>query len=179
MALAIHRLVVTLGLLALAAGCASEPVIPATFDIEKSAAEESQPLGGEALALRKREMNRAQRDMRHFHATLRGLDERKDRSGKILFSQFLDAYMGLHLEPLLAGEWQSNHPELMALDAGLRLAKADVLIWMHEQRRAQQTIDELKRRFQGRETMLVEYPIGGQTTLQQAIEMLKERKWRG
>lgn len=165
--------------LVLGAGCASDPKVPDTFGIEDSAAEESTPLGGEALALRKREMNRAHRDMRHFHATLRGLDERRDRSGKILFSQFLDAYMGLHLDPLLTSEWPSNHPELMALDAGLRLAKADVLIWMRQQRRAQQTLDELLRRFAGRETMLVEYPIGGQTTLEQALQMLRERKWRG
>lgn len=163
----------------LATGCASEPKIPDSFGFEQSAAEESTPLGGEALALRKREMTRAQRDMRHFQATLRGLDERKDRSGKILFSRFLDAYMGLHLDPMLKSEWQSNHPELMALDAGLRLAIADALIWMHEQRRAQEAIDELLRRYQGRETMLVEYPAGGQTTLQKALEMLKERKWRG
>ncbi len=173
-----------LALLALVAlgfgtGCATDPEIPDTFGIEDRAAEESTPLGGEALALRMREMRRAHGDMRHYHATLRALHERKDRSGKILFSQFLDAYMGLHLDPLLASKWQSNHPELMALDAGLRLAKADALIWMRETRRAQKTLDELRRRFQGRETMLVDYPIGGQTTLEQALEMLKERKWRG
>jgi hypothetical protein len=67
----------------------------------------------------------------------------------------------------------------MALDAGLRLGKAEVLIWMRQQRRAQQTIDELLKRFEGRENMLVEYPIGGQSTLEQALERLRERKWRG
>ena len=176
---AIRRTVPLALALALGVGCAADPRIPDSFGLESQAAEETTPLGGEALALRKREMRRAQRDMRHYHATLRGLDERRDRSGKILFSQFLDAYMGIHLDPLLASEWQSNHPELMALDAGLRLGKAEVLIWMRQQRRAQQTIDELLRRFEGRETMLVEYPIGGQTTLEQALEMLRERKWRG
>ena len=67
----------------------------------------------------------------------------------------------------------------MALDAGLRLGKADVLIWMRQQRRAQQTIDELLKRFAGRENMLVEYPSGGQTTREQALEMLRESKRRG
>jgi len=176
---AIHRTALLALALAVGLGCASDRKIPDTFGLESPAAEETTPLGGEALALRKREMRRAQRDMRHYHATLRGLDERRDRSGKILFAQFLDAYMGLHLDPLLTSEWQSNHPELMALDAGLRLGKAEVLIWMRQQRRAQQTIDELLKRFEGRENMLVEYPFGGQTTLEQALEMLRERKWRG
>jgi hypothetical protein len=176
---AIHRTALLALALSVGVGCASGPKIPDTFGLETQAAEETTPLGGEALALRKREMRRAQRDMRHYHATLQGLNERGDRSGKILFGQFLDAYIGLHLDPLLTSEWQSNHPELMALDAGLRLGKAEVLIWMRQQRRAQQTLDELLKRFAGRENMLVEYPIGGQTTLEQALEMLRERKWRG
>jgi hypothetical protein len=67
----------------------------------------------------------------------------------------------------------------MALDAGLRLAQADVLIQMRQTGRAQQVLDELARRFPGREGMLVEYPIGGQTTLGQALQALRERKWRG
>ena len=180
MAALYRSLVIALPLcLVVGVGCATDPKVPETFGLEAEAAEESTPLGGEALALRKREMQRAQRDMRHYHATLRGLDERRDRSGKILFSQFMDAYMGVHLDPLLASKWQSNHPELMALDAGLRLAKADSLMRMRQQRRAQQTIEELLKRFEGRETMLVEYPIGGQTSLEQALEILRERKWRG
>ena len=67
----------------------------------------------------------------------------------------------------------------MALDANLRLAKADVLVRMHETRRAQSTIDEIRKRFSGRESLLVEYPIGGQTTLKQALQSLEDRKWRG
>ena len=70
--------------------------------LEPTAAEQSTPLGGPALALRKQEMQRAHRDMLHFHTTLESLQQRKDRNGLMLFSQFLDAYMGMHLDPLLA-----------------------------------------------------------------------------
>ncbi len=160
-------------------GCNTPPEIPDTFGVEETSAEETTPLGGEALDLRKREMSRAHRDMKHFQVTLRSLHEHSDRNGKILFGQFLDAFIGLHLDPMLRSDWQSNHPELMALDAGLRLAKADVLIQMRQQRRAQQVLDELLLRFEGRENMLVDYPVGGQTTLGQALEMLRQRKWRG
>jgi hypothetical protein len=161
------------------AGCASSPGIPDHFGIADSAAEESTPLGGEALALRRRELRRAQRDMAHFRTTLETLRVHADRSGQILFSQFLDAYMGVHLAPMLAGEWQSRHPELMALDAGLRLAQAEVLIHMRAPRRVQEVLDELGRRFPGRDAMLVEYPVGSQTTLDEALRQLRERKWRG
>jgi len=160
-------------------GCASPGPDRDAFAPEEPIAEETTPLGGEGLALRRREMQRAYQYMGHFQTTLRGLDLREDRSGKVIFSQFLDAYMGLHLDPLLNTAWQSDHAELMALDAGLRLSKAELLIWMRLPGRAQRVIDELKKRFEGRETMLVDYPIGGQTTLGQAVEMLKLRKWRG
>lgn len=169
-----------LGALPLLWACASSPQPPASFgfDVERTA-EESSPLGGEALELRKRELGRAHSDMGHFLATLDGLRHRRERSGQILFQRFVDAYLGTHLDPLLQHAWQSRHPEVMALDASLRLAKADVLIQMRETRRAQQVLDELAARFAGRENMLVESPTGAQTTLGQALDRLHERKWRG
>ena len=159
-------------------GCASTPGIPDDSWVE-TAAEESAPLGGEALAMMKREMERAHRDMLHFRTTLGSLRERKDRSGSIQLSKFVDAYMGLHLGPLLRSEWQSRHPELMALDANLRLATAEVLIQLRDPRRAQQVLDEIATRFVGRESMLVEYPVGTQSTLGDALRSLRENKWRG
>jgi hypothetical protein len=165
--------------LVLLAACASSPEIPETFGLEATAAEESTPLGGEALTLRKNELQRAQRDMGHFAATIETLRQRRDRSGMVLMAQFVDSYMGKHLDPLLNNEWQSNHPELMALDASLRLAKAELMIEMRSPRRVQQVLDDIEQRFSGRKAMLVEYPIGGQTTLEQALALLRQRKWRG
>jgi hypothetical protein len=161
------------------AGCASRHEVPDTFAFENAEDAESTPLGGETLALRKRELLRAHRDMGHFLATLESLRHRRDRSGGILFSGFLDAYMGEHLGPLLASRWQSDHPELAALDASLRLAEAEVLIQMNAPGRAQQVLDDVSQRFEGRGSMLVELAPGGQTTLQEALRQLRERKWRG
>jgi predicted small lipoprotein YifL len=177
------RLAATLAALAAIAtlaGCGSRtPEIPDDLAWEQTAAEESAPLGGAALAQRRQDMQRAANDLIHFHATLESLHHRGDRNGLVLFSGFLDAYMGLHLDPLLRGEWQSKHPELMALDATLRLVKAEVLIQMRAPRRVQQVIDEILTRFEGRENMLVDYPIGSQGTLQEGLRILTERKWRG
>jgi hypothetical protein len=97
----------------------------------------------------------------------------------VLFSNFLSAYMGLHLDPLLRSEWQSRHPELMALDANLRLAQAEVLIQMRDPRRVQAVLDEIRSRFGGRDGMLVESPSGGQGTLRDALKRLSSSKWKG
>jgi len=159
-------------------GCAvtSEPL---DVDPTRIAAEETTPLSGSALLERREELERAQRDLRHFRSTAESLSNHRDRRGSDLFRAFVHAYMGMHLDPLLTSEWQSRHPELAATDANLRLIKADVLVQMREVGRAQQVIDDLGRRFKGREDMLIEFPIGHQTTLRQALEILSNGKWRG
>jgi hypothetical protein len=67
----------------------------------------------------------------------------------------------------------------MALDANLRFMKAQLLADMRYPRRVQQVIDDIQIRFEGRENMLVEYPIGEQRALGEALEMLREQKWQG
>jgi len=166
--------------LALALGaCAVGRPLVVDLPAEESVVEESAPLGGDALAERKRELQRAYRDLIHFHATLESLRHRRDRNGSILFDQFLDAYMGTHLEPLLRHEWQSRHPELMALDASLRFVQAEVLVRMRDTRRVQRVIESIEARFEGRENMIVQYPIGGQGSIAEGLEILRNRKWRG
>lgn len=160
-------------------GCVIHDVAPADLLPETSSAEASAPLGGEALIQRKSEMIRAHADMVHMNATLESLHHRHDKNGLVLFSKFLDAYLGMHLDPMLAGEWQSRHPELTALDANLRFAKAELLIQLRLPRRAQEVMDQIEQRFQGREDMLVDYPFGQQRSLGEGLQMLRERKWRG
>jgi hypothetical protein len=162
-----------------ALGCASAPDVPAELLARDAAREDRTPLGGDALSQRRGDLLRAQGDMAHFQVTLESLQQRRDRNGTILFSGFVDAYMGTHLDPLLQDEWQSRHPELAAVDATLRLVKAELLMHMRETRRMQRELDELSRRFEGRSDLLVEYPPGRQVTLKQALELLDERKWRG
>lgn len=166
-------------LAAFAVACVNTSTAPADLLPSTTAAEDSAPLGGEALAQRKDEMRRAHSDIVHFDATLFSLNHRRDKNGRILFSKFLDAFLGLHVDPMLGGEWQSNHPELAALDANLRLAKAEILIQLGMTRRAQSVMDEIEARFAGREDMLVDFPFGEQHSLRESLQMLSHRKWRG
>jgi hypothetical protein len=168
-----------LAALILGVACASSPELPPGFLDERTAVEENTPLGGESLAQRKLEMKRAYSDLVHFYVTLESLHQRRDRNGLILFSEFTETYMGEHLDPLLRNEWQSQHPEVMGIDANLRFVQAEVLMQMGDPGGVQRVIDEIERRFRGHENMLVDYPIGDQSPLGQALQILRDRKWRG
>jgi hypothetical protein len=175
----LHRLR-ALALVATAlAGCATAPDPLHAFDGEETIEEQTTPLGGAALAQRRREMERAYRDMVHQRTTLLDLRRREDRNGSMLFGSFLQAYLARHLAPLLRSEWQSRHAELMALDASLRLLEAELLVELRDTGRVQHELDELARRYAGRESLLVDYPVGEQSPLGTAIEALRRRKWRG
>lgn len=160
-------------------GCASRVVVPDDFLAKDRAEARSRPLGGESLAQHKLALERAQRDMVHFYETLDTLRHRKDRNGYVLFREFCDAYLGTHLASLLETTWQSDHPELTGVDANLRVMQAAVLLQMREPGRAQEVIEGIRERFQGQESILVDYPLGKRTPLAEALELLDESKWRG
>ena len=174
------RTLALLAALALALGCVSFEPEPVDALIEAhTALEETTPLGGDSLAQRRDEFERARHDLAHFVTTRRALKHRRERSGTILFQEFVDGYLGTHLEPLLAGEWPSEHPELLELDATLRLLQAELFQQMRDPRRMQRVVDEIRRRYAGREDLLVGYPIGRRQPLFEALEQLGEQKWRG
>ena len=160
-------------------GCATGPLPDDEFAIDRTAAEESAPLGGESLVQRKAEMQRSLRDLMHFHRTLSSLADRRDRAGFLSFADFLDSYLGTHVDPMLSGQWQGRHPEVMALDANMRLMKAEIFIVLRDTRRVQQTIEDISERYEGRENMLVEFPDGEQGTLLEGLQKLQQDKWRG
>ncbi len=143
---------------------------------DRAVAEET-PLGGEALARRRMDLDRAWRDLLHFEETMESLVDRKDSRSVALLDAFLDQYMGTHLAGLLRPSWQSSHPEVMALDANLRFMQAELLAQMRYTRRVQDAIDDIQTRFAGRESMLVEYPVGEQRPLGEALDLLRDRKW--
>ncbi len=148
------------------------------FDaMEAEAAVEEAPLGGEALAQRRMDLDRAWRDLLHFEATMESMVDRRDSRSVALLDGFLDEYMGTHLGGLLRPQWQSSHPEVMALDANLRFLQAELLAQMRYTRKVQESIEDIETRFMGRENMLVEYPPGEQRPLGEALEMLRDRKW--
>jgi hypothetical protein len=138
-------------------------------------AEETAPLAGAALEQRKERLVRAQRDLAHYQTTLESLYYRDDRDGLRRMARFADAYLSMHVDRLLAHEWQSRHPEVAVIDANLRLAKADVLLRMHQIDRARDVLDELERRFDRREDLLIEHPLGTQRKLGEALKLLRDR----
>lgn len=138
---------------------------------------EEAPLGGEALAQRRMDLDRAWRDLLHFDATVQSLADRRDSRSVRLLDDFLSQYLDQHLDRLLQPAWQSTHPEVMALDVNLRFMKAQILTNMRYTRRVQRAIDDIERRYQGRENMLVEYPVGEQHALGEALTLLRESKW--
>lgn len=174
----IARAAAAAAMLALAA-CASTPATHDEFALDATSAEESAPLGGEALVQKKTEMQRALRDLMHFQRTLASLSLRRDSAGFTNFAGFVDAYIGTHVDPMLRGQWQSRHPELMALDANVRLMEAEVFIVMRDTSRVQETIEDILSRYTGRENMLVKFPSGEQGTLLEGLQKLQQGKWRG
>jgi hypothetical protein len=170
------RQLVLAGLCGLCA-CAPSQQLPDPLAGPATAAEQVAPLGGAALAQQRHEMQRAHRDMVHFHSTLRSLRYRGDRKSTAIFGRFLHAYMGLHVDPLLRPEWPSSHPELMGLDANLRFAKGALLLQMREESRVLDVAAEISSRFRGREDILVEYPIGSQHRLGEGLEILRGKRW--
>ncbi|MAG32852.1 MAG: hypothetical protein CL908_18395 [Deltaproteobacteria bacterium] len=157
-------------------GCAAGSA-PLSYEEDGDSVRDEAPLGGEALAQRRMDLGRAWRDLQHFDSTMRSLVERKDSRSVAQLDGFLSQYMGEHLDPMLRPAWQSSHPEVMALDANLRFMKAQLLTDMRYTRRVQNAIEDIEDRYVGRQGMLVEYPVGEQRSLGEALELLREAKW--
>ncbi len=157
------------------AGCVSDTTRADAMVRSANQGEASAPMSGEALEQRKLELERTYGDLTHFNATFDSLNRRKDREGKILFSEFVDLTLTKQVLPMLEGEWQSRHPELSALDADVRLTVAELWVRMGSTSRTRRMLAEIERRFEGRGEMLVNYPIGTQGTLRDGIAMLRER----
>ncbi len=163
-----------LGLLALGlASCMATPV--KLEPIKVTSVESTVALTGEALEQRKREMQRASRDLAHFGATLASL-RLHPQGPNSRFEEFVLLFLDGHVQPLLSGAAASEELALTTLEAGMRFVAAEVLIEMGERRRALRAIDEIQRRFEGRASMLVEYPLGEQSTMLDALRALGERE---
>ena len=163
-----------------AAGCASDERVADAWVAKASAHEASAPLGGEALAQRKLELDRSYRNLGQFIATINGLFRRHDQGGLVMFSEFADLYVKRHVLPLLEPEWQSRQPEVALLDVNARFAVAALWKKIGSTSSASRMLDEIDRRYKGRGEMLVGYPIGGESTLRDALASLRGRTgWAG
>jgi hypothetical protein len=157
------------------AGCASyEPVPLEDVDMTRV----SKPLGGETLAEIRREMQRTHGDLVRHLRTLDSMLLRGEDDGLQLFKDFFYGYMDDHVEPLLAKDWTSHHPEIGGLDAGIRFVAIEVLAKLESPHRAEALIDDLKLRFRGKQDLLVDYPVGRRTKLEKALELVEDEYWR-
>lgn len=165
-----------LALLAGLGGCASMDPVPLE---EAALARSTKPLGGQTLAEKHREMERTRDDLSRHLKTLDAMRLRGDSNGIVLFEEFIDQYMNEHVDPLLARDWTSHHPELAGLDAGIRLVSIELLSKLRMPNRASAMIDDVKLRYRGREDVMVEYPVGKRSSLTDALEMVEDEAWRG
>jgi hypothetical protein len=83
-----------------------------------------------------------------------------------------------HVEPLLAKDWTSHHPELGGLDAGVRFVAIEVLAKLEAPHRAEALIDDVKLRFRGRGDLMVDYPVGRRSNVNKALALVEEQYWR-
>jgi hypothetical protein len=165
---------IAFGALGLGCGGGSRHQLPVDFATQLAPNEETAPLGGTGLRQRTIELQRAHRDLVHIHDTFESLIYHDDRKGEGRLGRFAEAYMALHLDRMLSHKWQSKHPEVMGLDANLRLLKADILMKMRSEDRADRVIDDIQERYKGRESMLVDYPVGTQQSLADGLKALQQ-----
>jgi hypothetical protein len=78
----------------------------------------------------------------------------------------------------LSDREEGFNPELTQLDANLLFAEADVLVDLEDRRRLSALIDDIIERFDGMEGLLVEYPIGEENTLSDALAHLERVRQR-
>lgn len=169
------RTLAALGAALALTACATDPRKDFGEDAATAAAVEEEAFGGEALAQRKLELERANADLGDFLDTLTSMKDRGDEHGIELFRRFVDRYLLSHVGPLLAPKWQSHHPELIRYDANLRFVQSELLLELDYAKWARDEISKLKDRYAERGNMLVEYPFGQQKTLREALALLRER----
>ena len=160
------------------AGCTAPPAHLDYFAKSAEAREAESFLAGEALEQRKLSMRRAHRDMKSFFATIESLRRHRKRDEIRLFENFLRPYMATHLERLLSSRDTSWNPELSLLDANLLFAQAAILIELEDRADLVKVIGEIGRRFEGMESMIVEYPVGSENTLADAVLELQRMRYR-
>ncbi len=160
-------------LLALALGACATRWTGSDYYVEQApAVEPDHQLSGEALVQRKQTLRRLHRDLKSFHSATQGMRRHRNLAGISSFEAFLHPFLERQVEPLVAGPGASWHPELELLQANLLFAEAALLIELRDRRRLSRVAFKIGRRFAGRGHMLVEYPLGEESTLQAALRVL-------
>ena len=158
------------------AACAAKPPVDPILGPRLSA-EPPPPLGGASLAKARDELLRAERELVHFQKTLVSLRQRSDVDGHNRFRRHVWAHLVQRVDPMLARAWPSEHLELAALDAQLRLMKVEVLLQMGHPLLCQRAINDIRRRFPDTERILVTAPTAGDATLEEALMAVQLRRY--
>ncbi len=134
-------------------------------------------LGGEALAQKKLQMRRVHADMIHLHGTHERLGRLQKTGDRRQLEDFIRPYLDRHVGPLVeVTEGEGWNSELRLLEANLLFAEAALRAAMRDENELEAVIASLADRFDGYESMLVEYPIGGSSTLEHAVADLRKRR---
>ena len=134
-------------------------------------------LGGEALAQKKQQMRRAHADLAHLFLVHERLDRLQKTADRRQLEAFIRPYLVRRVLPLVhtppGDGWNA---ELRLLEANLLFAQATLLVAMGDGGELQEVIATLSDRFDGYESMLIEYPIGDSTTLEHGVEDLLAKR---
>lgn len=134
-------------------------------------------LGGEALAQKKLRMRRAHADLTHIylvHERLSRLQKKRDRRQ---LEDFIRPFMERHVTPLVeTRDGEGWNEDLRLLEANLLFAEAALFAAMGDAQDLEAVIAALSDRFEGYESMLIEYPIGTSSTIEHGVADLRTRR---
>lgn len=134
-------------------------------------------LGGEALAQKKLRMRRAHADLAHLYVVHERLSRLQKNRERNQLEAFIRPYLEHRVRPLIhtpAG--QGWNGELRLLEANLLFAEAALFVAMGDDEELGVVIATLSDRFDGYESMLIEYPIGDSSTLELGVKDLRTNR---
>jgi hypothetical protein len=139
--------------------------------------EESPEAAGQALIQRRHDLERIHSGLLALRDSVDVIRSRPDPVNRELIGDFAFAYLAMHVDPLLAPGWQSASPALEGLDAEMRLLEAELLMRLEHRSDAERVLDEIERRFAQRSDLVVNYPVGKQSSLTEAVRIARAPRW--
>jgi hypothetical protein len=165
--------IVSVGILS---GCALDQGEGDYFQKRDRIAEAEVYTVGQALAQRKAQLRRAHRDLLNIEKTLESLRRHRYTEEINLMQGFVDSYIREQVDPLVSSRKTGWHPELVTLDVNLLIAKGAVLARLGDGPGVSRVIGGLESRFEGFESLLVEYPLNTQSTLEASLDVLRGKR---
>ncbi len=133
--------------------------------------EPDEQLAGESLEQQKRALRRTHDDLKAIQLTAQSLRRHRNIQGIEAFESFVQPFIADQVRPLLDEEPQW-HPELKLLKANLMFAEAAVWLELRDSGRVSKVTRRIEKALSGEKNMLVEYPLGDESTVEQALRDL-------